>query len=161
MIEEFKAALVDQIKDAMGAGLDCEGIQTAQAGDAFPATKYHPAVTVDSDGDLSAIDTGNHTDVSLSFLIILYTSSLRGGYQAATAQANNLHLRCAGTGQYRGLHRFLARLKRWQDSAGTNWVITLDPNIDRGAVKDDNAKFASYAIVYRLNLKTMLTKAQY
>lgn len=160
MIEEFKADLVAQILANRGSGQDCEGIKTASAGDVVPATKDQPGVTVDFSGDLSPIDTGGRVDISPEFHVVLYVSNFKG-HQEAVAQVNNLILRCAGAGTYRGLHRFLSRLKRWTDSAGTKWLVTLDPDTDRGSVKDENSKFASYAVAFRLKLTTMLNKDQY
>lgn len=160
MIEEFKTALAALILAANASGLDCEGILTVRTGDVVPATKDQPGVTVDFTGDMAVKDTGNHTELAPEFLVVLYVSSLKG-YETGVTVANNLHARCAGTGQYRGLHRFLSRLKRWTDSAGTTWSVTLSPETDRGSVKEENAKFASFAIAYRLKLSTMLNKSQY
>lgn len=160
MIEEFKADLVTQILAATGAGDDCEGIRSARAGDVVPATKDQPGVTVDFSGDLSPVDAGGRVDLSPEFFVVLYVSNLKG-HQEAAAQANNLILRCAGTGAYRGFHRFLSRFKRWTDSAGTTWLVTLDPDTDRGSVKDENSKFTSFAVAFRLKLTTMLNRNQY
>lgn len=161
MIEEFKADLVAAILADTGAGKDCEGILSAHAGDVVPPAKDQPGVTVDFTGSFNPRDNGNHIQLDPEFYVVLYTSSLRGGYQAAAEANNNILWRCSGTGAYRGLHRFLRRFENWTDSSGTRWRVALDPDTDRGSVKDENAKFSSFATAFRLKLTTMLNKSQY
>lgn len=161
MIEEFKADLVAAILADVWGGHDCEGILSANAGDVVPAAKDQPGVTVDFTGTFNPRDNGNHIQLDPEFYVVLYTSSLRGGYQTAAEVNNNILWRCTGPRTYRGLHRFLRRFTSWTDSAGTRWKVTLDPDTDRGSVKDDNAKFASFATAFRLRLTTMLDPSQY
>jgi len=161
VIEEFKRDLAAAILAENGVGQDCEGIVFSSAGDVVPSAKNQPGVTVDFSGAFNPTRNGNHVQLEPEFFVILYTSSLRGGYQTASEVNNNLLLRCNGSGTYRGLHRFLCRFNSWTDSAGTKWRVLLDPDTDRGDVKTENAKYASFATAFKLRLTTMLNPTQY
>lgn len=158
MIEEFKTDVVaDMQADSMSL---LGGIQSFVKGDVYPSVSDLPAVTVDHIGNGSIKDTGNHIEMTTQFVVVLYVANLRGGYQAAVAAANNLLMRYEG-GQYRGLIRYLHRLKGWSDSSGQNWKIKVVDGPSQANVKSEQAKFASVASSFVLEAMTMFDKSKF
>lgn len=160
MIQEFKEDMKTALEAAIGPGLHLEGITRVQLGDTFPLTRYHPAITVDHEDRIEPKRTSGKVEISIDFVVVLYTSSIKADVEEANAHLNNLVLRRSGT-SYIGLHPFLSRFTSWTDGGGQTWKVDLLPDSARGAVKSEQAQFASVAAAYRLRLSTWLNPTQY
>ena len=86
MIQEFKSDYKALAELDMVPGGRLEGIIKAQAGDSFPGRDM-PALTIDSFNRMQAVDNGNHWEVAVEFVTVLYVASLTSDYEATEAIA--------------------------------------------------------------------------